>query len=271
MATPRFPSPLIKPDVRISRIRLSDQLHRKAHGGRPIQAGISRRHRGPYAPSPCNRACSNAPESQWCFQAHRQSPILCIFPSMPEVRVLCSSGITQHQRSYDPVRLPPGLPCLPRHRSCDLRPKRVSPDYPDHLSDVPCPLPRRIERVLMSIPSPLMQPSPNGRRVGIRIVTFEACSGFTHVTARRIAQPPKATFVTRLQPGRLPDQAARQLPDLSTTIRVEPSSTGDPRLRGALPTRDIGGGLTDTAMWHIAMPVEEPSTASVVDNTYSQY
>jgi hypothetical protein len=28
------------------------------------------------------------------------------------------------------------------------------------------------------------------RRVGIRIVTFEACSGFTHVTARRIAQPP---------------------------------------------------------------------------------
>ena len=28
-------------------------------------------------------------------------------------------------------------------------------------------------------------------RVGIRIVTFEACSGFTHVTARRIAQPPR--------------------------------------------------------------------------------
>ncbi len=91
----------------------------------------------------------------------------------------------------------------------------------------------------MSMTSPLMQPSPNGRRVGIRIVTFEACSGFTHITVRRIAQPPKATFVTRLQPGRLPDQAARQLPDPSTTIRVEPSSTGDPRLRGALPYLDI--------------------------------
>jgi hypothetical protein len=52
--------------------------------------------------------------------------------------------------------------------------------------------------VRASIASPLMQPSPNGRRVGIRIVTFEACSGFTHVTAHRIAQPPKATFVTRL-------------------------------------------------------------------------
>ncbi len=32
---PRFPSPLIEPDVPISGIRLSDWLHRKAHGGRP--------------------------------------------------------------------------------------------------------------------------------------------------------------------------------------------------------------------------------------------
>ena len=52
------------------------------------------------------------------------------------------------------------------------------------------PLPRRIKRVRLSIASPLTRPSPNGRRVGIRIVTFEACSGFTHVTARQIAQPP---------------------------------------------------------------------------------
>ena len=91
----------------------------------------------------------------------------------------------------------------------------------------------------VSIASPLIQPSPNGRRVGIRIVTFEACSGFTHVTARRIAQPPKAAFVTRLQPCRLPDRTARQLPDQSTTLWVESSSTSDPRLRGALPTSDI--------------------------------
>jgi len=51
---------------------------------------------------------------------------------------------------------------------------------------------------------PLTRPSPNGRRVGIRIVTFEACSGFTRVTARRIAQPPKVAFVTRLQPSGYP-------------------------------------------------------------------
>ncbi len=32
----RFLSPLIEPDVPISGIRLSDWLHRKAHGGRPM-------------------------------------------------------------------------------------------------------------------------------------------------------------------------------------------------------------------------------------------
>src|ERR1700738_467802 len=49
---------------------------------------------------------------------------------------------------------------------------------------------------------------------------------------------PKATFVTRLQPLRLPARAARQLPDQSTTLRVDSSSTDDSRLRGALPTAD---------------------------------
>ena len=91
----------------------------------------------------------------------------------------------------------------------------------------------------LSISSPLVLPSPNDRRVGIRIVTFEACSGFTHITARRIAQPPKVTFVTGLRPCRLPNKAARQLPDLSTIIRVRPSLTGSSRLRGARPASDI--------------------------------
>ena len=33
MSVCRFPSPLIKPDMQISRIRLSDWLHHKAHAG----------------------------------------------------------------------------------------------------------------------------------------------------------------------------------------------------------------------------------------------
>ena len=85
----------------------------------------------------------------------------------------------------------------------------------------------------LSIASPSTRPSPLFRRVGIHIFTFEACSDFTHVTARWIAQPPKAAFVTRLRPSQSPSQAARQLPDQSTTLWVEPSSTGDTRLRGA--------------------------------------
>ena len=123
----------------------------------------------------------------------------------------------------------------------------------NHPSDVLCPLPRRIERVRVSITSPLVQPSPNGRRVGIRIVTFEACSGFTRVTARRIAQPPKVTFVTRLRSRQLPSETARQLPDLSTIIRVEPSSTDDSRLQGALPIADIWGSFLSTAVEPLAI------------------
>src|SRR4029077_7614050 len=56
---------------------------------------------------------------------------------------------------------------------------------------------------------------------------------------------PQATFVTRLQPLRLPARAARPLPDQSATLRGDSSSTDDLRLRGALPTTDIAGPLFD--------------------------
>jgi hypothetical protein len=102
-------------------------------------------------------------------------------------------------------------------------------------------------RVLVSITSPFTRPSPHFGRVGIRIMDFEACSGFTHVTARWIARPPEAAFVTRLRPVRLPVRAARQLPDQSTTLWAEPSSTSDTRLRGAPKRsqfhREAQGGL----------------------------
>ena len=52
---------------------------------------------------------------------------------------------------------------------------------------------------------------------------------------------PKAAFVTRLRPSQSPSQAARQLPDQSTTLWVEPSSTGDTRLRGARNRERTGG------------------------------
>src|SRR5664279_3622061 len=48
------------------------------------------------------------------------------------------------------------------------------------------------------------KPSPKLRRVGVRIKSFEACSEFTHITARQVARPPKAAFVTGLRPSQLP-------------------------------------------------------------------
>jgi hypothetical protein len=118
----------------------------------------------------------------------------------------------------------------------ELRPPtgRVSLRCPHHPSSVPCPIPRRTEQVPVSITSLFVQPSPGKRRVGVRIDCFEACSDFTRVMARWIAQPPMAAFVTRLQSGRSLVQTARQLPDQSTTLWVESSSTSDTRHRGAL-------------------------------------
>src|ERR687898_1008877 len=49
----RLPSPLVKPDVRISRIRLSDWLHRRAHGGGPKRT--RRRCSTPSAPNTASR------------------------------------------------------------------------------------------------------------------------------------------------------------------------------------------------------------------------
>jgi hypothetical protein len=45
--------------------------------------------------------------------------------------------------------------------------------------------------------------------------------------ARWIAQPPRATFVTRLRSVRLLVQTARQLPDESTILWVDPSYGGN--------------------------------------------
>src|SRR5215469_15685864 len=140
-----------------------------------------------------------------CCQAHRQSPILGSFESAPEVRDLPSAGVTHPQQYYDPVRHPRG-PSSGRCRRRDLRPTCVSPKYPAHPSNMPCPLPRWTETgaSVGCFPASL-GPSPYLRRVGVHDFTFEACSGFTRVTARWIAQPPKAAFVTRLQSSWLPN------------------------------------------------------------------
>src|SRR5215470_9627268 len=127
-----------------------------------------------------------------------------------------------------------------RHPSGDVwggNPRAIGPPPMCHVALSTCRAhyPGGSERVHMSGFLPRsMQPSPLHRRVGIRIATFEACSGFTHVTARRLAQPPKATFVTGLQPTDYADKLPVSYSTKPATIEVEPSSTGNTPLRGTL-------------------------------------
>ena len=161
-----------------------------------------------------------APELLGCCQDHRQSPLLAIIKSVPEVRALCSAGITRPHSSYGPVRRPRGP--SPKVTS------RARPSSPPGLPRLPVSL---FQRAVPTTPAdqdgctcrllpPPARPSPYLRRVGIRDFTFEACSGFTRITARWIAQPPKAAFVTGLRSIRLPGQ--RELYTKVPKIEIRP-------------------------------------------------
>ena len=57
----------------------------------------------------------------------------------------------------------------------------------------------------LSVSSPFARPSPVNRRVGIHNFPFGACSGFTRVTACRVAARPTADFCPEAPIQRLPD------------------------------------------------------------------
>ena len=90
---------------RFSGIRLSDQLHREAHGE---SSGRKRPLRGGFPPSPYDTAFSEGPGLSGVVRLIANHLPLTIFESAPEVRVLSSA--TRPQQSYDPIRLPPELP-----------------------------------------------------------------------------------------------------------------------------------------------------------------
>ena len=124
-------------------------------------------------PSPCSKASSEGSGSFRCCQAHRQSP--------------SPHHLQKHTRSQGPslrrhypasavtmtlVRLPPWPPPRRDVEAATLRPRRVSPvtritfptcraHYPGGSGGCACRL----------LPH-LMRPSPNRRRVGIRICHF---------------------------------------------------------------------------------------------------
>ena len=108
--------------------------------------------------------------------------------------------------SYEPLRHPKA-PGLCRHRRPVGRPRprqgasRVARAF---LVYVLSPLPRHSHwRYCSAHPSSDVSLPRNGCRVGLCIDLFEACSAFTHVTARTLALPPiRGSLIRRLQPLR---------------------------------------------------------------------
>src|SRR5262249_59046810 len=160
---------------------------------------------------------------------------LAFFESTPEVRVLPSAGITRLQRSYDPVRLPPEPSPLRDVEAATLAHDGSPPitriifptcraHYPGGSSGCSCRL----------LPRSHGLPQMAGGSASALSLSRPAQASHALRPAGSLSRP-KATFVTRLQPVQLPARAARQLPDQSTTLRMESSSTDDARLRGALP------------------------------------
>jgi len=86
----------------------------------------------------------------------------------------------------------------------------------------------------LSVSSPFARPSPVNGRVGIHDFTFEACSGFTRITACKVASPPNGGLLSRGSgPASYPSKPLGSYPVLPTTTRVDPPSTDDLRRRGA--------------------------------------
>jgi hypothetical protein len=72
-------------------------------GSRPTARGFST---GSTLLRPSTQQSRTAPVFSGVFRLIANHHDLAIFESAPEVRALCSAGVTRPQRSYDPVRLP---------------------------------------------------------------------------------------------------------------------------------------------------------------------
>ena len=78
------------------------------------------------------------------------------------------------------------------------------------------------------------RPSPNLRRGGVHIFTFEACSGFTRVRPARSLNRPRRPLSQGFGPAGYPTRPPVSYQIKPTTVWVDPSSTGVTRRRGAL-------------------------------------
>ena len=130
----------------------------------------------------------------------------------PHLRLLSSAGITRHPWYYKPLRHPerPDLALT----GCRLA-RATPPDRASRVASTPLfhaccrHYPGGTCRCLRRSLPDRCQPSPISRRVGFRIERFGACSAFTGVAARMVAEPPLAArCIGVLQTMSLPPSSA---------------------------------------------------------------
>src|SRR6266536_805332 len=141
----RFHSPLIEPDVRISRIRLSDQLHGRTHD---LQ---------------CSSCCRSLLESVWRFVVLLGSSPIASPRLLHKHAGSEDPSLHRHYPASTVLRSSP-TPVWPAMLATALgraRPQQVSPDNPHCLASVLCPLPRRIRTgARVRFPSPFVAAFP---------------------------------------------------------------------------------------------------------------
>ena len=172
--------------------------------------------RPPCSPPSWRRDTACSEGSRFHSVVRKLTPIHTPSPSStstPEVRVLSSTGVTRHQRSYDPVRPPPAPPPCGDVEAATLVPNGHPPitrltfrtcraHYPDGPGWV---------RLSVATPSHTGLPRYSGGSASITSLSRPAQTSLALRPAGLLNRP-KAAFVTRLRPARLPRHAARQLP-----------------------------------------------------------
>jgi hypothetical protein len=130
---------------------------------------------------------------------------LACFESIPEVRVLPSTGITRLQRSYYPVRLPPMPPPEATFEATTLAPNGSPPDYPNHLFG------RAVPAGSLSRPqATFVTPTRAARQLPDQLTTLRVDSSSTDDSRLRGALPkPDSCIGARRSTIRSPRRPAR--------------------------------------------------------------
>jgi len=191
---PSTPSPLIEPDVRISRIRRSDQA--PSEGMHEVAALAW--------PSDIASVAASGPAPALLDSSSIASSPCCSVRTL-EPGLLPSTGITRLPRYYEPLR----HPLRPDARGAGCPRRRGHRSGLPVLPVVPCwhavtHHPGEAGRTRRPLRSGPYQPSPSPGRVGLRIVSFGAVSVFTRVTACQLADSPKLSPFSQASSASLP-------------------------------------------------------------------